>query len=64
MSRPGMKNGLTRRGPLSFSRSEVSAMPLSPPIPEPMSTPVRSCFSGVSAFHSASRRARSAAPMA
>ena len=28
MRRPGMKNGLTRRGPFSFSRSEVSAMPL------------------------------------
>ncbi len=52
-----MKNGLTRRGPFSFSSSDVSAMPSSPPMPEPISTPVRSCFSGVSAFQPASRSA-------
>ena len=45
-----MKNGLTRRGPFSFSSSEVSAMPDRPPMPEPIRTPVRSCFSCVSAF--------------
>ena len=28
----------------------VSAMPVRPPMPEPIMTPVRSCFSGVSAF--------------
>ena len=44
-----MKNGLTRRGPFSFSRIAVSAMPGRPPMPEPMSTPARSCFSAVSA---------------
>ena len=40
MMRPGMKNGDTRRGPLSASTSEVSAIPSMPPMPEPIITPV------------------------
>ena len=59
-----MKNGLTRRGPRSFKSSAVSAMPLKPPIPEPIMTPVRSCFSVVSAFQPKSSIACSAAAMA
>ena len=35
-----MKNGDTRRGPRSFSTIAVSAMPVRPPIPEPIITPV------------------------
>ena len=54
MSRPGMKNGLMRRGPFSLSRMAVSAMPSNPPMPDPIRTPVRSCFSWVSAAQSAS----------
>src|SRR6185369_9126628 len=49
--------------PFSLSRSEVSAMPFKPPIPEPMRTPVRSCLSCVSAFQPASSRACVAAAM-
>ena len=37
-----MKNGDTRRGPFSFRMIAVSAIVASPPIPEPMITPVRS----------------------
>ena len=59
-----MKNGLTRRGPFSFSSSAVSAMPFRPPMPEPISTPLRSCFSCVSAFQPASSSACVAAAMA
>ena len=40
MMRPGMKNGETRRGPRSFSTIAVSAMPSTPPMPEPIITPV------------------------
>ena len=40
MMRPGMKNGDTRRGPRSFSVIAVSAMPSTPPMPEPIITPV------------------------
>ncbi len=47
MRRPGMKNGETRRGPFSFSRRYVSAMPERPPMPEPMRTPARSSSSVV-----------------
>ena len=35
-----MKNGDTRRGPRSFSTIAVSAMPVRPPIPDPIITPV------------------------
>ena len=47
--RPGMKNGLIRRGPFSRTILCVSSMSGSPPIPEPMHTPTRSAFSGVTA---------------
>ncbi len=50
-----MKNGETRRAPFSLSRMDVSAMPDRPPMPEPMRTPVRSCFSGVSSFQAGIR---------
>ena len=40
MMRPGMKNGDTRRGPRSCSVIAVSAMPSTPPMPEPIITPV------------------------
>ena len=36
-----MKKGEMRRGPFSFSVTAASLMPASPPIPEPISTPVR-----------------------
>ena len=45
MMRPGMKNGDTRRGPLSCKMTAVSAMPSMPPMPEPISTPVVVCSS-------------------
>jgi hypothetical protein len=58
-----MKNGLTLRGP-DFSRSTaVSAMALRPPMPEPISTPVRCCCSSVSAFQPESSTAWTAAVM-
>src|SRR5262245_44586764 len=38
IKRPGMKNGDTRRGPLSFRTIAVSAMPVRPPIPDPIIT--------------------------
>ncbi len=37
-----MKNGDSRRGPRSCSVSAPSVMPGSPPMPEPIMTPVRS----------------------
>ena len=37
-----MKNGLSRRGPFSLMRSAPSAIPSSPPMPDPIMTPVRS----------------------
>ena len=40
-----MKNGDTRRGPLSFSTIAVSAIPERPPIPDPIMTPVLHCSS-------------------
>ena len=36
----GTKNGLMRRGPRSFRMIAFSAMPSSPPMPEPIRTPV------------------------
>ena len=42
MSEDGMKNGDTRRGPRSCSVTAVSAIEVSPPIPDPIITPVRS----------------------
>src|SRR5262245_2531448 len=64
ISRPGMKNGETRRGPLSFSTIAVSAMPVRPPIPEPIITPVLICSSRVVGFQAASSSAWCAAHMA
>ena len=61
---PGMKNGDTRRGPLSLRISAVSAIVASPPIPEPMITPVRSRSASSSGFQPASRSACSAAAIA
>ena len=60
----GMKNGDTRRGPFSLRMIAVSAIIESPPMPEPMMTPVRSRSSSSSGFQSASRSACSAAAMA
>ncbi len=60
----GMKNGLTRRGPFSFSSMAVSAMVASPPIPEPMITPVRSRASSSGGTQPESRTASSAAATA
>ena len=45
MSRPGMKNGDTRRGPFSLRMIAVSAMPSMPPMPDPIMTPVVICSS-------------------
>ena len=59
-----MKNGDTRRGPLSFRMIAVSAIVDSPPIPEPMMTPVLSRSSSSSGIQSASRSACSAAVIA
>ncbi len=59
-----MKNGDTRRGPLSRRMIEVSAIVASPPIPEPMMTPVRSRSSSSSGVHPASFSACSAAATA
>ena len=59
-----MKNGDTRRGPFSFRISAVSAIVASPPIPEPMITPVRSRSASSSGIQPASRSACSAAAIA
>ena len=45
MMRPGMKNGEIRRGPFSCSMMALAAMPSTPPMPEPISTPVEFCSS-------------------
>ena len=37
----GIKNGEIRRGPFSCSSTAVSAIAFNPPMPEPISTPVR-----------------------
>ncbi len=58
-----MKNGLTRRGPSFSSFTAVSAIVPSPPMPEPMITPVRSNASGSSGVQPASFTASSAAAM-
>ena len=47
MSEPGMKNGLTRRGPFSASSKVVSSIEGRPPIPDPMRTPVAYLSSSV-----------------
>jgi hypothetical protein len=48
ISAPGMKKGDTRRGPRSLISRAVSAIELSPPMPEPIITPVRSRLSSSS----------------
>ena len=45
ISAPGMKNGETRRTPLSRMRFAVSSIERSPPMPEPIITPVRARLS-------------------
>src|SRR6185369_14008124 len=66
MSRPGMKNGETFRGPRSLSSSAVSAMPDKPPIPDPIRVPVAhlsSSFSGCQLASSSAWRAAAIAKM-
>src|SRR5665213_2458600 len=60
----GIKNGVSRRGPLSRSVNVPSAMPGRPPMPEPIMQPVRSSSSSSSGFQPASSTAMSAAAMA
>src|SRR3954469_23433236 len=64
MSRPGMKNGDTRRGPRSFRSSAVSAIPDSPPMPEPIRVPVAHLSSSVEGCQLASSSAWRAAAIA
>src|SRR6202171_6383686 len=59
-----MKNGETLRGPRSLSSSAVSAMPDSPPIPEPIRVPVAHLSSSVEGCQSASSSAWRAAHIA
>ena len=59
-----MKKGLTRRGPFSCISMAVSAMVASPPMPDPMMTPVRSKSSVVWGCQPESATASSAAAMA
>src|SRR6185437_11481952 len=59
-----MKNGETLRGPRSFKRIAVSAMPESPPIPEPIMVPVAHFSSSVEGCQFASSRACLAAAIA
>ncbi len=60
----GMKKGETRRGPRSCRVSAISAIPGSPPMPEPIITPVRSRASSSCGFQPESSTACTAAPMA
>ena len=64
ISEPGMKNGLTRRGPFSFSSRVVSSMEGSPPMPEPIRTPVAYFSSSVFGSQPESATACLAAAMA
>ncbi len=63
ISAPGMKNGLTRLGPRSLISTAVSAMLVSPPMPDPIITPVRSRSSSVCGVQPLSFTACSAAAM-
>ena len=54
---PGIKNGDTRRGPLSRISNAVSAIEFSPPMPDPIITPVRKRLSSSSGIQLASRTA-------
>ena len=47
ISAPGIKKGDTRFGPRSLISTAVSAIEVSPPIPDPIITPVRSRSSSV-----------------
>jgi hypothetical protein len=47
MIEAGTKNGEMRRGPRSTNSPCVSSMRGSPPMPEPMLTPMRSAFASV-----------------
>src|SRR5207245_7288762 len=64
ISRPGMKNGDTLRGPRSFSSNAVSAMPDRPSIPDPIRVPVAHLASSVEGCQSASSSAWRAAAIA
>src|SRR6195952_4330102 len=59
-----MKNGDTLRGPRSLSRIDVSAMPVSPPMPEPIITPLAQRSSSVAGCQPASSSACLAAHIA
>src|SRR6266403_1046688 len=59
-----MKNGDTFRGPRSLSRIAVSAMPDSPPMPDPISVPVEQRSSSVAGCQFASSSAWRAAHIA
>src|SRR5579859_1610275 len=59
-----MKNGETLRGPRSFKSTAVSAMPESPPMPEPIMVPVAQRSSSVEGCQPASSRACLAAAIA
>jgi hypothetical protein len=59
-----MKKGLMRRGPFSFSVIAPSQIPGSPPMPEPIITPVRSRESSSCGIQPESRTASMAAAMA
>src|SRR5260370_14133906 len=59
-----MKNGATFRGPRSLSRIAVSAMPDSPPMPDPISVPVEQRSSSVAGCQFASSSAWRAAHIA
>ena len=57
----GMKNGLSRLGPFSATNTVAASMVLSPPMPEPIITPVRSWLSSSSGVHPESSTASTAA---
>src|SRR5947209_11229458 len=59
-----MKNGDTFRGPRSFSRIDVSAIPVRPPMPEPIMTPLAQRSSSVAGCQPASSSACLAAHIA
>lgn len=63
ISAPGMKNGETRFGPRSLISTAVSAIEDSPPMPEPIMTPVRSRSSSFAGSQPESFTACSAAAM-
>ena len=48
MMEPGTKNGVMRLGPLATSSTLVSSISGRPPMPEPMTQPMRTACSSVS----------------